>query len=172
MKLLLKIFDIFEYGYRWRRVEGNTGRWGNIYLVVIDRGMCIRLWRVSDQGGDEEDQGKESGDVGLVEHGADDGSGCFVNGDVLGGGLEGEAEDDQQGDDEILHNEINISSTKSISNLHGRYAHSSSFPFFLTPKPFLSLSAVKRSPFWTFLKLSHIFLSYFIVITRMLRDYD
>jgi len=95
-----------------------------------------------------------------------------VNGDVLGGGLEGEAEDDQQGDDEILHNEINISSTKSISNLHGRYAHSSSFPFFLTPKHFLGLSAVKRSPFWTFPKLSHIFLSYFIVITRMLRDYD
>ena len=45
----------------------------------------------SDQGCYEEDEWEECGDVGFIEHGADDGCGCFVGGDVLGNCLASEA---------------------------------------------------------------------------------
>ena len=58
--------------------------------------------RRSDQGGDQEDQREEGGEVGFEEHGADDGVG-IVGGNVLGDGLAGECEDDEEGDQEVLH---------------------------------------------------------------------
>ena len=58
---------------------------------------------LSNQGGDEEDEREEGGDVGLVEHGADDGHGGLVGGDVLGNCLAAETEHDQEGDQEVLH---------------------------------------------------------------------
>ena len=44
-----------------------------------------------------------SGDVGFVEHGADDGADGLVGGDVLSDGLATEVEDDQKGDEYALH---------------------------------------------------------------------
>ena len=57
---------------------------------------------LSDQGCDEEDQGEESGDVGFEEQIADDVL-SVVGGDVLGDGLAGEGEYDEEGDQDILH---------------------------------------------------------------------
>ena len=56
----------------------------------------------SDQGGNEEDEWEEGGDVGFEEHGADDGVG-IMGGDVLGDGLTDETEHDEEGDQEVLH---------------------------------------------------------------------
>ena len=57
----------------------------------------------SDQGGNEEYEGKDGDNVGFGKHGADDGRGAFVGGDLLSSSLEGEANDNQEGDDKILH---------------------------------------------------------------------
>ena len=57
----------------------------------------------SDQCGYEEDEWEECGDVRFVEHGADDCGGGFVSGDVLSGSLATEVEDDQEGDEYVLH---------------------------------------------------------------------
>ena len=57
----------------------------------------------SDQCGYEEDEWEECGNVGFVEHGADDCGGGFVGGDVLSGSLAAEVEDDQEGDEYVLH---------------------------------------------------------------------
>ena len=51
----------------------------------------------------QEDEWEECGDVGFVEHGADDSADGLVSGDVLSDGLAGEVEDDQQGDEYALH---------------------------------------------------------------------
>jgi hypothetical protein len=78
-------------------------------MLWLDGAEVERFMGCSDHGRDEDDEGKQSGDVGLEEHGADDGGGCFVGGDVLGGGLVGEAQHNEEGDDKILHliNDIN-----------------------------------------------------------------
>ena len=58
---------------------------------------------LSDQGGDECDEWEEGCEVGLVEHGADDGA-LFVGGvNCVGGGLAGEGEQYNEHEDEVLH---------------------------------------------------------------------
>ena len=57
----------------------------------------------SDQGGDEHNEGQEGHDVVFGKHGADDGAGSLVGGHLaLNGGLD-ESEDDEQGDDKLVH---------------------------------------------------------------------
>ena len=61
---------------------------GRVRVIYInDNDHKVR----SNQGCYEEDEWEECGDVGFIEHGADDGSRCFVGGDVLGNCLASEA---------------------------------------------------------------------------------
>jgi hypothetical protein len=87
----------------------------------------------SDHGDDEDDEGKQSGDVGLEEHGTDDGRGCFVGGDVLGDGLVGEAQHNEEGDEEVLHLIFMICQIKLIHLNQIRL-----LPSLLSPPIFLS----------------------------------
>lgn len=57
----------------------------------------------SDQGGDEHDERHESCDVGLVEHGADDGALFVEVGNGVGGSLADEGEQHNDQDDEFVH---------------------------------------------------------------------